>query len=104
MTTGPAANWRYPSWYISSEGRFWSSERRRADCAPKIRNNVPVFVHRHRFGANFVAEDWDQLSTAEKLEELRAAVNTLERRQDDLLRYVTELADTVAVIELKLRQ
>ena len=52
----------------------------------------------------FVAEDWDQLSTAEKLEELRAAVNTLERRQDDLLRYVTELADTVAAIELKLRQ
>jgi hypothetical protein len=51
-----------------------------------------------------VAEDWDQLSTAEKLEELRAAVKTLERRQDDLLRYVTELADTVAVIELKLRQ
>jgi predicted nucleic acid-binding Zn-ribbon protein len=51
-----------------------------------------------------MAEDWDDLSTAEKLEQLRSAVNTLERRQDDLLRHVSELADAVAAMELKLRQ
>jgi hypothetical protein len=51
-----------------------------------------------------VAEDWDHLSTAEKVEELRIAVSTLERRQDDLLRHISELADVVAAMELKLRQ
>jgi hypothetical protein len=51
-----------------------------------------------------VAEDWEDLSTAEKLEQLRSAINTLERRQDDLLRHLSELGDAVAAMELKLRQ
>lgn len=51
-----------------------------------------------------VAGDWDDMSVDEKLEHLLSAVKTLERRQDDLLRHVSELADAIAAMELKLRQ
>jgi hypothetical protein len=51
-----------------------------------------------------VADDWEDMNTGPKLNRLRSAVDTLERRQDDLLRYVGELADAVAAMELKLRQ
>jgi predicted nucleic acid-binding Zn-ribbon protein len=51
-----------------------------------------------------VADDWDDMSVEDKLEALRSAVSTLERRQDELLRHLSELADAVAAIELKLRQ
>jgi hypothetical protein len=53
---------------------------------------------------NLVAGDWDDMSVDEKLEHLLSAVKTLERRQDDLLRHVSELADAIAAMELKLRQ
>jgi chaperonin cofactor prefoldin len=48
--------------------------------------------------------DWDDMSVDERLEHLLSAVKTLERRQDDLLRHVSELADAIAAMELKLRQ
>jgi len=50
-----------------------------------------------------VADEWDDMSVDDKLEALRSGLVTLERRQDDLLRYVSELADAVAAMELKLR-
>jgi hypothetical protein len=50
-----------------------------------------------------VAEDWEDMNTGHKLNRLRSAIDTLERRQDDLLRYVGELADAAAAMELKLR-
>jgi hypothetical protein len=55
-------------------------------------------------GGTFVAEDWEDLSVEDKLEALRSAVETLERRQDELLRHLSALADAVDAIELKLRQ
>jgi hypothetical protein len=63
-----------------------------ARCEPRI-------AWRH-----LVADDWDDMSVEDKLEALRSAVSTLERRQDELLRHLSELADAVAAIELKLRQ
>jgi hypothetical protein len=50
-----------------------------------------------------VADDWEDMTVDEKLEALRSGQNALERRQDDLLRHVSELADAVAAMELKLR-
>jgi hypothetical protein len=51
-----------------------------------------------------VADDWNDMSVEDKLEALRSGLAALERRQDDLLRYLSELADAVAAMELKLRQ
>jgi hypothetical protein len=51
-----------------------------------------------------VADDWEDMTVDDKLEALRSGLTALKRRQDDLLRHVSELADAVAAIELKLRQ
>jgi hypothetical protein len=51
-----------------------------------------------------VAVDWEDMTVEDKLEALRSGLTALERRQDDLLRHVSELADAVAAMELKLRQ
>jgi hypothetical protein len=50
-----------------------------------------------------VADDWEDMSMGHKLDHLRSAVDILERRQDDLLQHMSELADAVAAMELKLR-
>jgi hypothetical protein len=50
-----------------------------------------------------VADNWEDMTVDEKLEALRSELNALEHRQDDLLRHVSELADAVAAMELKLR-
>ena len=51
-----------------------------------------------------MADDWDHMTVDDKLEHLLSAVKALERRQDDLLGHVSDLADAVTAMELKLRQ
>jgi hypothetical protein len=51
-----------------------------------------------------VADDWENMTVDDKLEVLRSGLTALERRQDDLLRHLSELADAVAAMELKLKQ
>ena len=51
-----------------------------------------------------MADDWDDMSVKDKLDALRSGLAALERHQDELLRHLSELADAVAAIELKLRQ
>jgi hypothetical protein len=62
-----------------------------------------VVAGRARASEGFVADNWEDMTVDEKLEALRSELNALEHRQDDLLRHVSELADAVAAMELKLR-
>ena len=51
-----------------------------------------------------MADDWDDMTVDEKLEELRSTVETLAGRMESLLTHMSELINAVEAIELKLRQ
>jgi hypothetical protein len=51
-----------------------------------------------------VAEDWEDMSVDDKLDNLLSKLNTLERRLEEILVHLSELGDAIEAIELKLRQ
>jgi hypothetical protein len=55
-------------------------------------------------GSDFVADDWEDMTVADKLDHLLSRLDTLERRLEEILIHLSDLSNAVEAIELKLQQ